>query len=372
MRSISTDQYTTLTTTLCFYLVYSATVYNKQKRLFFIPFLLIVSFAFRGPIGLVIPAAVICVYYLYNRDLKRFAVMASLSAILLVLCSFALLAAARYQGGESLMKMVIQAQATGRINSTTSQWIGFYFTESFARYAITYPLAVILVVVLFKKIFTRENDDYKFLSVLIVWVLVILIGMSIPDTKKIRYILPIIPAVSLISSYMFINPMRNGILLNIKTIFLKFCSWFPLGTVVVIPSVWVASGKFIFLSEIHFLTVTIITIVLVIAASVLNRKYKESIKKDLALMAVGTITFIVIYVGISEPINYYYNNTKPFVVKVETLQIQQPGKIIFYKIYPDSEAIKFMANLDEPLKPDFIYDAENIVNVKIPAYFICF
>jgi 4-amino-4-deoxy-L-arabinose transferase-like glycosyltransferase len=75
-RSISTDQYTSLATALCFYLAYSAAVYNKRKRLWFIPLLFAASFAFRGPIGLVIPAAVVCAYYLFERNFKLFAVMA--------------------------------------------------------------------------------------------------------------------------------------------------------------------------------------------------------------------------------------------------------------------------------------------------------
>lgn len=65
-RSSSTDIYTTLATVLCFYLAYSADLYNKQKRLWLIPFILIISFCFRGPIGLVIPASVICVTFLYT------------------------------------------------------------------------------------------------------------------------------------------------------------------------------------------------------------------------------------------------------------------------------------------------------------------
>ena len=143
-RSISIDQYTTLATALCFYIAYSSTVYNKQKRLIYIPFLLIASFAFRGPIGLVIPAGVICVYHLYKREYKKFALMASLSAILLAICSLLLVAAAKHQGGDEFVKKVIEMQVTGRINGNARHWIGYYFTESFARYFISFIFAVII------------------------------------------------------------------------------------------------------------------------------------------------------------------------------------------------------------------------------------
>jgi 4-amino-4-deoxy-L-arabinose transferase-like glycosyltransferase len=369
-RSISTDQYTSLATVLCFYLAYSANVYGRQKRLRFIPLLFIASFAFRGPIGLVIPAGVLCFYYLYNRDFKKIALIASASAILLVICSLVLLAAAKYQGGEAFVKQVIETQITGRIRDNPKHWIGYFFTESFARYAISYPFTVFVVVVLYKKIFGRENADYRLLGSLVIWILVVLIGMSVPSTKKIRYILPMIPAVALVASYMFIDPMQKGILPGIKKIFLQFCLWFPLGTVVVIIAAWATSEKFEFLSGANYLATIILTTILAAAAWVLNHRLKESFMRDLAFMAVGTVTFIVIVVGINEPINYYLNITKPFVAKVEALRSQQPGEVVFYKINADSEAIKFTANLDKPFNPRFINDAEDILNFQIPTYFI--
>jgi len=369
-RSISIDQYTSLATVLSFYLAYSATVYDRQKRLWFIPLLFIASFAFRGPIGLVIPAGVLCVYYLYNRDFKKFALMASASAILLAVCSLLLLAAAKYQGGETFVKHVIEMQVTGRIGGDARHWIGYYWAGSFANYAIAYPFAIIVVVKLYKKIFGRENTDYKLLSSLVIWILVVLIGMSVPSTKKIRYVLPIIPAVALVVSYMFIDPMQKGILSGIKKTFLKFCSWFPLGTVIVILAVWVVSERFVFLSGANYLTVIILSTVLAAVTWVLNTRFKESVMRDLAFMAVGTVTFIVIVVGIEEPINYNRNRTKPFVAKVEALRSQQSGEVVFYNINADGEAIKFMANLDKPLEPRFIRDAEDILDFQIPAYFI--
>ncbi len=370
-RSISTDQYTSLATVLCFYLAYSATVHGRQKRLWFIPLLFIASFAFRGPIGLVIPAGVLCAYYLYNRDFKKFALMASTSAILLFVCSLVLIAAAKYQGGETLVKQVIEMQVTGRIGGDAQHWIGYYWTDSFARYAIAYPFAVIVVVKLYKKIFGWENADYKLLSFLVIWILVVLIGMSVPSTKKIRYVLPMIPAVALVASYMYVyRSHEKDILSRIKRIFLQFCSWFPLGTAIVILAAWAVSERFEFLSGPHYLTVVILSTVLAPATWVLNTRFKESVMRDLAVMAVGTVTFIVIVVGINEPINYRHSSTKPFVAKVEALRSQQSGDVVFYKVSSDGEAIKFMANLDEPLKPRFIHDAEDILNFQIPTYFI--
>ncbi|MDO8303452.1 MAG: hypothetical protein Q7T18_09440, partial [Sedimentisphaerales bacterium] len=68
--------------------------------------------------------------------------------------------------------------------------------------------------------------------------------------------------------------------------------------------------------------------------------------------------------------NYRRDRTVPFVAKVLALQSQRPGDIVFYKIGSDSEAIKFMAAIDKPIKPQFINSPEAILSCKEPAYFI--
>ena len=92
--------------------------------------------------------------------------------------------------------------------------------------------------------------------------------------------------------------------------------------------------------------------------------------RDLAFMALGAATFIVIDIGIVEAVNYSTGCTGPFVKKVIALQNQQPGEIVFYKVHADGDAIKFMANLDKPIKPRFIKSPESILMCKEPAYFI--
>jgi hypothetical protein len=87
-------------------------------------------------------------------------------------------------------------------------------------------------------------------------------------------------------------------------------------------------------------------------------------------MTVGAATFIIINMCIEEPVSYSHNHTKPFVEKVETLQRQKQAEIVFYRISADGDAIKFMVNLDKPVKPQFINSPEAILNCKEPAYFI--
>ncbi|MEN6427883.1 MAG: glycosyltransferase family 39 protein [Phycisphaerales bacterium] len=70
-RSIALDQYATLATVLSFYLVYSSDCLGRRRRLWLLPVAWALGFAFRSPVGLLIPAAVTCVYHLRDGQFKR-------------------------------------------------------------------------------------------------------------------------------------------------------------------------------------------------------------------------------------------------------------------------------------------------------------
>ncbi len=368
-RRISQDQYTTLVTALSFYLIYSSTVYHKQKRLWFIPLLFVVGFIFRGPIGLVIPTAVVCIYYLFNRDFKLFALMASAASILLIICFKGLLVAAAYQGQETFAHDVWVWQVSSRMGQIT-HWVGYYFSESFTKYAIVYPFAVIVIIARFKEIFKCKNSDYRLIAYLVLWMLVVVLGMSVPGCKKIRYILPIIPAAALVASYMFVEPFRDDIVFGTKKWFLVFCSWFPLGTTIAILVTWVMNKQGFIHFEVNYLAVAVCSALLTISVYIVRRKYKEGFPCEFAFVAIAAVMFIVIKIGITDVRNFNRNRTRPFVQKVISLQKQQPGEIAFYKIGSDSDAIKFMANLDKPILPKFANSPETILSYNEPVYFI--
>ena len=380
-RSLTIDQYVSLVTALCFYLAYSVDVYNKNKRLWFVPLLFVVGFAFRGPIGLVIPAAVVCTYYLLNRNFKLFSLITVISLILFILCFKGLLLVAAYQGGTKFADDVWKGQMAGRIYEG-KHWLGYYWTDSFAKYAVAYPFAVLVGVALFKQIIRRENTDYKFLAHLLLWIFIVILGLSIPSTKKMRYIVSIVPAAALVASYMFVKPLQKGILFAVRKIFLNFCYWFPVGTGIFALIVWAFGARIAAFAEKFsgeqisallsgfYLVTFFLMAILTVVVWYINVRVKDGLVKDLVFIAVGVATFIIITICIEEPISYCRNRTKPFVEKMEMLQRQKQGEIIFYKIPADGEAIKFMINFDKPIKPKFIKSPKAILSCKESAYFI--
>ena len=368
-RSISLDQYVSLATVLCFYLVYSADITGKRKRLWFIPLILVMGFSFRGPIGLIIPAAVVCSYYLWAGEFKKSIVMGLMALSVLIICSVGLLAAAYIQDGEVFVKRIINAQATGRlVHSKESHF--FYWYRCLSDCAVSYPLAILVIVAGFKNILRRESDSYKLIGYLVCWILIVLIGMSVPAEKKIRYILPIVPALSLVAAYLLIDSSIKGVLFETKRIVLSTCSFLPLLASIATVVILSFCNYFGLDVDVHYIIASILLIGLTIITEIVKRRLKNHPNQDVILAAVGVAVFIIVSIGIVEPVSLAVESTKPFVEKVKSLQRERPGEIVFYQIGPDAEDIKFVANYDKPIKPAFITNVEDLLRQSPQVYLI--
>lgn len=195
-RTISLDQFVTLITVVCFLLLEKAT----RIRLGLIGALLILSFAFRGPIGIVIPTAVMCVSCLLDKNYKRFFVIGFSALFLLFFCSALLMLLAYIEGGVSFVQDVWRMEVASRLHDVKTLPYTFYFTECLGAYAITYPLVILVLVGSFT---LPSSPQRKLLFKCIAWVAVILLGLSIPVDKKMRYVLAIAPALALICAFLY-------------------------------------------------------------------------------------------------------------------------------------------------------------------------
>jgi len=368
-RSIALDQYTSLVTVLCFYLSYSALLSGNRKRLWLVPFLFVVGFSFRGPIGLVIPTAITCGFYIWEKEYRKCLLFSSAGLVLLGLCSSGLLLAAYLQGGDSFVKEVIRMQAEGRMDSGSKNFL-FYWLNGFTSYAASYPLAIFITVISFKQIIKRENINYRFLGHLALWTVIILFGMSIPGDKKSRYVLSVVSPLSLLASYLFINSAAGGFLVGIRKIFLQICKTLPLIAFIGAAGLYFLKTYYVPISTVNYMITLGLLVVLLIFNVKFSRKFKEHSQDGLCFMSIGVLAFIIFSIGIIDPFMYNRELTRPFVEKVENLLKDKPGIIAFYKIGPDAEDIKFVVNMKYPVKPEFVRTADDLLLNRTNMYFI--
>ena len=127
-RAVSLDQMLAAVALAVFYLGYAHDHFAAAKRLHWVFLLLLLGFAIRGPIGLVIPTGVLCSYYLINRQWRQLFSFGLLALALLAACVGLLLLLAKLSGGENFMHDVIRMQFLGRMDgSEGSGGVLYYF-----------------------------------------------------------------------------------------------------------------------------------------------------------------------------------------------------------------------------------------------------
>jgi hypothetical protein len=370
-RSISLDMYPTLAAALCFYLAYSADFLNKPARTFWIYPLLIFSFLFRGPIGLVIPTGVVCAYYLLDKQFKKMVITGIIASVLLLVCTLLLLQAAYATGGTAFVQDVLRMQVMGRINNHYLP-IYFYFTDSLASYALSYPCALVVAMGM-GSVVLRSSDrssDLPFLLKLLAWALIVLIGMSIPGDKKVRYVLAMSPAIALLAAYPLVERFQAHFI---------FLQSVILGVFLFLPSLFALAVEFIYyhvaphLPDVSLPYLPLVSILLILQAIGLYATYyyaNQTANRQTTILAIASVSFVIAYIQLVEPLEIYFDRAREFVTAVESLRQKAHAQLVFYKEKPDSTPIKYLVNKQSTDTPIFIDTPESLSSYPKPAFFV--
>jgi hypothetical protein len=109
---------------------------------------------------------------------------------------------------------------------------------------------------------------------------------------------------------------------------------------------------------------------LIIITRILDKRLRGHYSRDFVNAAIGVSAFIIVNIGVAQPVNEILESTRPFVEKVKLLEKERPGDIVFYQIGPDTEDIKFVVNYDKPITPIFIKSPDELLQCPKNSYFI--
>lgn len=356
-RTISLDQFTTAITISCFYLTYSAKITEKNQKMLWVYLLFILGFAFRGPIGLVIPAGVICIFYLIEKDVKRFVTTGIIAFILLVVCSAILLFLAFHVGGKTFLFDVLQMEVVGRMKDVKSLPFYFYFQESLGAYAVSYPLALFVLIGLFYQKATLKEK--KLIMLLAGWAIVVMLGLSIPADKKVRYILSASPSFALIASFLFYDAVQHKFTDTLRNLFIWFCFYLPLLCIFILFFIHRRYPDLLFSYQ-----------ELIIYFGVLQVLMLLSLHFQHIIFSLGVVTFVSSYILVFEPLNLKINSSKQFIEEVENIRLSQHAKLVFYKQDPDALPIKYVVDMPEEEQPLFIQDQRYLSSLTGPIFIV--
>jgi len=362
-RAVSLDQMLAAVALAVFYLGYAHDHFASPKRLHWLFLLLIVGFAIRGPIGLVIPTGVLCSYYLLNRQWRQLFTFGLIALALLAACVGLLLLLAKLSGGEDFMQDVIRMQFLGRMDGTEgSSGALYYFTSSLGNYALAYPLALLVLVAV--AVGGRRTPDPALQLVLYCAAagLLVMLGLSVPQAKKARYILPMLPMAAILAAYPF-QVTQGRLFAGLRALMLGIWTLMP-----ALLAVGLVVARRRYAEQLGNLGVIfgVLGVLQVLALlAVFNVRIRATGPAFAAVLALWT-TYIVVV----EPLERALYDTRTFTLAVKDQITQQPAPVVLHGLGKDAKAIKFMVNFNCDKVPLFTHSSADLAPLQGPAWLV--
>ncbi len=365
-RSISIDQWVSLCTVGVVYLAYQKSAELPRTLQLQIIGILMFGYLVRGPFGVVIPTGVIFVYYLSFARYKNMLIIGVMGMLVLLIGWAVLLGLAYWEGGETFVQRVIDMQFLSRLDREETRNSAYYFTTCVANYALAYPMALMVLMLLpwcYKNLDVQERTLLRIFSL---WIAVVIIGMSIPATKKARYILPIVPAISALAAYPFVV-LSNSIMANLGRLFrIIFLVWPALLLALVIYGQKMVAMKH-YQVNIPFTTVYII-LFLVASLSLLVYLYKRHQQNsDYYIAGFALLATWIVNLAVIEPVVLQTQGSREFVEETEKYRQQLNAEVVFFKVSLDAAPISYLVNVDQAMRIDVMQNIQEISQIKKPT-----
>ena len=362
-RAISLDQMLATVAFSIFYLGYAADHFKAPRRMGWILALLVLGFAIRGPIGLVVPTGMLCSYYVLNGQWRRMFIFGLQALALLAICIGVLLLLADLSGGPTFMHEVVRMQFTSRMDgSEGSSSVLYYFTSSTGNYALAYPLAILALATALLTRKEHQGPALRLVQFCAAAGLIVMIGLSIPQAKKARYMLPMLPMAAIIAAYPFqvlegrlfawLRGLTQGIWLLLPGL--------------LIAGLLVARHRF---PEQLISIGAVLSILVVLQVAALALLFKPQWRTG-GLAACAVLAVWSSYILVVEPVERTLYDTRSFTQAAYELIKRDPAPVVLHNMGKDAKAIKFMVNVPEDLRPVFTELPAGLDALQGPAWLV--
>ena len=362
-RAVSLDQMLAAVSFSAFYLAYSHDHFAAPRRHYWLLLLLVQGFAIRGPIGLVIPTGMLCSYYLLSGQWRRLISVGLQALILLAACIGTLLLLAWISGGEAFVHEVIRMQVTGRMDGTEgASSTLYYFTSSMGNYALAYPLAVLVLVATLIVGRKQSGPGLQLVKYCVGAGLIVMIGLSIPQAKKARYLLPMLPMAAIIAAYPFQGlqgRVHAGLRGLIQGLFLLLPALLMVGLSIVRKR---------FDDQLPSLT-AIFMVLGVLQVAALALLFKAQWRTG-GLAACAVLALWACFIMVFEPVERELYDTRNFTENAMRMIDREPAPLVLHGMGKDAKAIKFMVNVNRDLLPLFTRTDAELEALPAPVWIV--
>ncbi len=357
-RIASIDLFPALAAAISFFLTWRALDQEKKMPWAGILLCMFAGYLARGPVGVMIPLAAAAAPCIAQRRFKLFARLLAAALLLCGLPAILWLVWAYQAAGREFVDSVIKMQFASRFGSGKPLW--YYFTNAAGSYAVVYPVGLLTAAVYlwhYRKQLRRppvSRHETMVLS-LILWMLFILLGMSLPGTKHLRYVVGVIPPAALLMALLLENPDRIPLFDRIGKLFFLLAKIIPAAVLAGFAALQIlridAVAGVLRMNipfDYSFPAVAAPVPVLVL---LLNRiKFTPPVRR-LFLTGGAALSVLALHTGILEGMNQARQSSAAFVAAVEKFRPAETP-LWFACLGPDGDENKYLWNV--PAKQRFI------------------
>ncbi|CRL52478.1 ArnT family glycosyltransferase [Pseudomonas sp. URMO17WK12:I11] len=360
-RAVSQDLILAAVAFSVFYLGYAADHFAAQRRWWLIFALLVLGFGVRGPIGLVVPTGILCSYFLLNRQWRHLFGFGLTAAVLLAVSIGTLLWLADTEGGPAFMQDVVRMQFMGRMDgSEGASGALYYFTSSMGNYALAYPLAWLALAAIALTRPRQAGPAWRLLQYCMAAGLIVMIGLSIPQAKKARYLLPMLPMAAIIAAYPF-QVAQGRLFAALRGLMQGLWLLIP---ILMIVGLVVAQRRFPEqLTSIRSIVILLGVLQAIALATLLKPRWRAETLAFCAVLAVWSV-----YMSVFEPVERRLYDTRTFSLAVYEQVKKAPAPLVLHSMGKDAKAIKFMVNIPHDLQPLFTDSIPELQSLSGPAW----
>jgi hypothetical protein len=192
--------------------------------------------------------------------------------------------------------------------------------------------------------------------------LLVMLGLSIPQAKKARYVLPMLPMAAMIAAYPF-QVAHGRLFAGLRGLMLGI--WTLLPTLLFAGLLFARPRYPEQLSHLGWVFGVLGGLQVVALLALLKTQLRTVGPAFAAVLAVWAT-----YIMVVEPLERSVYDTRTFTLQVHEQVMQQKAPVVLHGLGKDAKAIKYMVNLDCDQVPLFTQHTADLKPLQGPAWLV--
>ena len=357
-RTTSLDAWVMFSACLCFYLTVASVLKASPLPLVKLLLLIFIAAIFRGAIGGVIATGVVSTVLLVNRRWKDLFLHGFCAALVIVAAVALLVVAAYLEGGREFVDRAVGFQFSHRFGDSDSG-LDVYFLGAMRSYAMSYPLALIALIAIALKGKPSASAYSLLLLSVVAWLVVVVLGMSIPGTKKTRYILPAAPAMALLAGALLVKSQEYHFP-RVRRAVLIFLAALPLISCIALLALSRSELAGDMSLQPNLLSAAALSALLALGSYLSLRKLQDS-QQLWAILVIVTLTVMSALYIVAEPGQQRHESDTEFVSAIQDYRDSlSASRLGFYRLGPTYQDMNYLVVLNSAERPVYTLDAADI------------